>query len=252
MSPSTVCSTSPSRAATSWSRASCRGELSNTVTRAPAAASTGPCWPPPEARHSTGTPGQGGREPVAWHGLVADEHHGPVAFPRPGRSPRARPAGSTRCPLPPHGPRRPGCAPRDQNLQPPEQPRGRSGRRGARWPAPVGYSMLRHGYRPRWRRAHAAHQPELCRAGYPGLLRYRPETGRPLSELAEVLLRGPGTLTRGERELIAAYVSGLNDCRVLRLGLALRLRRSPAAGRAWRWWIRSAPTRAAHRYPAAS
>ena len=49
--------------------------------------------------------------------------------------------------------------------------------------------------------------------GIRGLLLFRPETGRPLSELAEVLLRGPGTLTRGERELIAAYVSGLNDCR---------------------------------------
>jgi hypothetical protein len=49
--------------------------------------------------------------------------------------------------------------------------------------------------------------------GIRGLLRYRPETGRPLSELAEVLLRGPNTLTRGERELIAAYVSALNDCR---------------------------------------
>jgi uncharacterized peroxidase-related enzyme len=48
--------------------------------------------------------------------------------------------------------------------------------------------------------------------GIRGLLLYRPETGQPLSELAEVLLRGPGTLTRGERELIAAYVSGLNDC----------------------------------------
>src|SRR5580692_4097160 len=48
--------------------------------------------------------------------------------------------------------------------------------------------------------------------GIRGLLQYRPETGRPLSELAEVLLRGPSTLTRGERELIAAYVSGLNDC----------------------------------------
>ncbi len=48
--------------------------------------------------------------------------------------------------------------------------------------------------------------------GIRGLLRFRPETGEPLSELAEVLLRGPGTLTRGERELIAAYVSALNDC----------------------------------------
>ena len=49
--------------------------------------------------------------------------------------------------------------------------------------------------------------------GIRGLLRFRPETGRTLSDLAEALLRGPSTLTRGERELIAAYVSGLNDCR---------------------------------------
>jgi uncharacterized peroxidase-related enzyme len=49
--------------------------------------------------------------------------------------------------------------------------------------------------------------------GIRGLLRYRPATARPLSELTEVLLRGPGTLARGERELIAAYVSALNDCR---------------------------------------
>jgi hypothetical protein len=39
--------------------------------------------------------------------------------------------------------------------------------------------------------------------GIRALLRHRPETGRPLSELTEVLLRGPSTLTRGERELIA-------------------------------------------------
>src|SRR5215470_14516286 len=49
--------------------------------------------------------------------------------------------------------------------------------------------------------------------GIRGLLQFRPETARPLSELAEVLLRGPSTLTRGERELIAAYVSSLNQCR---------------------------------------
>jgi uncharacterized peroxidase-related enzyme len=48
--------------------------------------------------------------------------------------------------------------------------------------------------------------------GIRGLFRFRPETARPLNELVEVLLRGPGTLTPGERELIAAYVSGLNDC----------------------------------------
>jgi hypothetical protein len=52
--------------------------------------------------------------------------------------------------------------------------------------------------------------------GIRGLLRFRPETARPLGELTEVLLRGPSTLTRGERELIAAafcmmnrYVDGL-------------------------------------------
>jgi uncharacterized peroxidase-related enzyme len=48
--------------------------------------------------------------------------------------------------------------------------------------------------------------------GINGPMRYRPETAKPLNELAEVLLRGPSTLSRGERELIAAYVSGLNDC----------------------------------------
>lgn len=53
---------------------------------------------------------------------------------------------------------------------------------------------------------------ETRNPGIRGLLRYRPETGKPLSELAEVLLRGESTLTRGEREYLAAYVSGLNDC----------------------------------------
>jgi uncharacterized peroxidase-related enzyme len=48
--------------------------------------------------------------------------------------------------------------------------------------------------------------------GILGLLQYRPETARPLMELAEVLLRGASTLGRGERELIAAHVSRLNDC----------------------------------------
>lgn len=48
--------------------------------------------------------------------------------------------------------------------------------------------------------------------GMTGLHKYRPETAKPLNELSEVLLRGENTLTRGERELIAAYVSGLNDC----------------------------------------
>jgi uncharacterized peroxidase-related enzyme len=49
--------------------------------------------------------------------------------------------------------------------------------------------------------------------GITGLLMFRPETGKPLMELAQVLLRGPHSLTPGERELIAAYVSGLNECK---------------------------------------
>jgi uncharacterized peroxidase-related enzyme len=51
--------------------------------------------------------------------------------------------------------------------------------------------------------------------GIPGIsaaLTFRPETARPLMDLAQTLLRGPSSLTPGERELIAAYVSHLNDC----------------------------------------
>jgi len=49
--------------------------------------------------------------------------------------------------------------------------------------------------------------------GIRGLMAYRPETEAPLNALAEMLLRNDdNTLTRGERELIGAYVSYLNDC----------------------------------------
>ena len=40
-----------------------------------------------------------------------------------------------------------------------------------------------------------------------------PQTSEPLIQYHEVLLRGPSPFTEGERELIAAYVSGLNHCR---------------------------------------
>jgi uncharacterized peroxidase-related enzyme len=39
-----------------------------------------------------------------------------------------------------------------------------------------------------------------------------PETTKALRQLAEVLLRGPNTLTPAERETIATYVSSQNDC----------------------------------------
>src|SRR5262245_30306521 len=42
------------------------------------------------------------------------------------------------------------------------------------------------------------------------------EAARPLLKYHEVLLRGDSPLTTGERELIAAYVSGLNDCNYCR------------------------------------
>lgn len=51
--------------------------------------------------------------------------------------------------------------------------------------------------------------------GLPGIrgpMAFRPETAQPLNQLAEVLLRSENSLSRGERELIATYVSHLNDC----------------------------------------
>ena len=46
--------------------------------------------------------------------------------------------------------------------------------------------------------------------GIRGAMAFRPETARPMNALVEILLRGPNTLTRAERELIATYVSSRN------------------------------------------
>jgi uncharacterized peroxidase-related enzyme len=48
--------------------------------------------------------------------------------------------------------------------------------------------------------------------GIRGPMSFRPETAQPLNDLAEVLLRSDNSLSRGERELIATYVSYLNNC----------------------------------------
>ncbi len=48
--------------------------------------------------------------------------------------------------------------------------------------------------------------------GIRSLMAFRPETAKPLNELAEVLLRDTTGLSRIERELIATHVSYLNDC----------------------------------------
>jgi uncharacterized peroxidase-related enzyme len=48
--------------------------------------------------------------------------------------------------------------------------------------------------------------------GIRGPMAFRPETAKPLNELADILLHAPGPLTPGERELIAAFVSSGNEC----------------------------------------
>ena len=44
------------------------------------------------------------------------------------------------------------------------------------------------------------------------LYRAYPATCKPLGEVTEAAMRGPSPFTQGQRELIAAYVSGLNAC----------------------------------------
>ena len=51
--------------------------------------------------------------------------------------------------------------------------------------------------------------------GIPGIrgpLSLRPDVAKPLSGFMEVLMRDENSLSRGERELIATYVSYLNNC----------------------------------------
>jgi len=51
--------------------------------------------------------------------------------------------------------------------------------------------------------------------GLPGIrgpFAFRPETAKPMCELAEILLHTPGTLSPADRELIATYVSSQNGC----------------------------------------
>jgi uncharacterized peroxidase-related enzyme len=58
------------------------------------------------------------------------------------------------------------------------------------------------------------HLPSMPRdATLLDVFRVFPDTNRPLLEFHEALLRRPSPFTEAERELIAAYVSGLNGCR---------------------------------------
>jgi uncharacterized peroxidase-related enzyme len=54
------------------------------------------------------------------------------------------------------------------------------------------------------------HIPLPDQPGIRAAMAFRPETARPLNDLVEILLTGPSTLSKGERELIAAYVSSRN------------------------------------------
>ncbi len=49
-------------------------------------------------------------------------------------------------------------------------------------------------------------------ATVPDILALDPASGIALTQLTEQVMRGPSSLSEGERELIAAYVSGLNQC----------------------------------------
>lgn len=48
--------------------------------------------------------------------------------------------------------------------------------------------------------------------GVLGPMAYKPTTAIALNQLAETVLRGPSSLSQGERELIAGVVSYLNEC----------------------------------------
>jgi uncharacterized peroxidase-related enzyme len=58
--------------------------------------------------------------------------------------------------------------------------------------------------------AHSALPEDL--PGISGAFDFRPETAKPMRELAHGLLHEPNSLTPGERELIATYVSSQNNC----------------------------------------
>lgn len=50
-------------------------------------------------------------------------------------------------------------------------------------------------------------------ATVPDILKMSAEAGAALMEVHQPIMRGPSALSPGERELIAAYVSGINQCR---------------------------------------
>lgn len=86
--------------------------------------------------------------------------------------------------------------------------------------------------------------------GIPGIVAgfaFRPETAKPMRELAQVLLRGPSTLTSAEREAIAAFVSSKNECRFCQLShsaAAAELHGGSDADYAWIEAVKADPSSA--------
>ncbi len=78
-----------------------------------------------------------------------------------------------------------------------------------------------------------------------GLFQFRPETAVPLLELCEVLLRADNSLSRGEREMIAGYVSQGNSSEFCRDGhftiASFQLKDGPEVVRAVRAMPEKAP-----------
>jgi uncharacterized peroxidase-related enzyme len=50
------------------------------------------------------------------------------------------------------------------------------------------------------------------KATVPDILKMSPQAGKALLEMHEAIMRGPSALSPGQRELISAYVSGINKC----------------------------------------
>lgn len=59
-------------------------------------------------------------------------------------------------------------------------------------------------------RTHITVNPEI--PGISALFNFRPETGNVIKKLVNILMRGESTLSQSDRQIIAAYVSWLNQC----------------------------------------
>src|SRR5262249_31684752 len=66
--------------------------------------------------------------------------------------------------------------------------------------------------RPTWEQTMSTFPSLDEKATVPDILKMSPQAGKALLELHEAIMRLPSALTPGQRELIAAYVSGLNKC----------------------------------------